>query len=130
MGSKGIEQHPSSPQDILNYLNELFAYALSIGMTYDQYWKEDPILLLSYVKAEEIKQSKRNNELWLQGLYVQIAIGNLVPVLNPFSKEHKPRKYLERPIPITEKERQEYEQAKVNKMISKLDNLVGKKVKN
>ena len=130
MGSKGIEQHPSSPQDILNYLNELFAYALSIGMTYDQYWKDDPILLLSYIKAEEIKQSKRNNELWLQGLYVQIAIGNLVPVLNPFSKEHKPRKYLDRPIPITEKERQEYEQAKLNKMISKLDNLVGKKVKN
>lgn len=122
------EAKTTSPQDILNYLDDLFAYALSIGMTYDQYWYDSPKLLKSFMKAEEIRMSRRNQELYLQGLYVQIAIGNLVPVLNPFSKEHKARKYLDKPIPITKREQEEYERERVNKIIRKLDSLVGKKL--
>lgn len=94
MGGKEVAQKTTTPQDIINYLYELFAYALSIGMNYEQYWYDDPMLINSYIKAEEIRQVKKNNELWLQGLYVYIAIGDLVPVLNPFSKDHKAKKYL------------------------------------
>lgn len=129
MGGKEVVEETTTPQDIINYLNELFAYALSIGMTYEQYWEQDPMLIKHYIKAEEIRQMKRNQELWLQGLYVQIAVGDLVPVLNPFSKDHKAKAYLDSPIPITQKEREEYEQQKIIKITKKLDSLVGKKVR-
>ena len=101
----------------LEYLNQLCDYALSIGMSYHDYWYEDADMLIRYHKAEIIKQRKRNNEMWLQGLYVHIAIGDLVPVLNPFSKEHKAKKYLSKPIPITKEEQEEQERDKYNRFV-------------
>ena len=128
MGSRGeldnSKTKTTSPQEILDYLEELFAYALSIGMTYEQYWYQDPKLLNSYMRAEEIRLSRKNFELYLQGLYVHIAIGDLVPVLNPFSKDHKPKKYLEKPIPITQKELEYEEEQKIQKMKQYMDSLV------
>ena len=132
MGSRrkldNSEQQTTSPQQIIDYLDELFAYALSIGMTYEQYWLQDPKLIYSYIKAEELRTKRKNQEMWLQGLYVHIAIGDLVPILNPFSKEHKARKYLDKPIPITQREQEEYEQERIQKITRKLDGLVGKKL--
>ena len=98
-------------------------------MTYDQYWFEDPKLINIYIKAEEIRQRKRNNELWLQGAYIYQAIGSLAPMLNPFSKDHKAKPYLKSPIPLTEEERDDIEREKyerfVNYMMSKVE--AGKK---
>ena len=95
-------------------------------MTYDQYWYEDPKILNAYLKAEEIKQRKRNNEMWLQGAYIYQAIGALTPVLNPFSKEHKAKPYLDKPIPITQQERDEIEQERYNRMLEYMQNRVKK----
>lgn len=129
MGSgRSVEQQDTSPKAIIDYLNSLFAYALSLGMTYEQYWYDDPYLINSYIKADEIRKVKRNNELWLQGYYVYHAVGCLVPVLNPFSKEHKAKKYLEAPVPITELEQEEYNAKRNKKIMAKLDSLVGKKL--
>lgn len=132
MGSRrkldNSEQQTTSPQQIIDYFDELFAYALSIGMTYEQYWLQDPKLIYSYIKAEELRTKRKNQEMWLQGLYVHIAIGDLVPILNPFSKEHKARKYLDKPIPITQREQEEYERERIQKITRKLDSLVGKKL--
>lgn len=113
----------------LEYLDKLFGYALSIGMPSDEYWNKDPLLINGYIEAEKIKQRKRNNELWLQGVYVYQAIGALTPVLNPFSKEHRAKPYLKQPIPLTEEEREDIEREKyerfVNYMMSKVE--AGKK---
>lgn len=113
----------------LEYLDKLFGYALSIGMTCDEYWNKDPTLINGYIEAEKIKQRKRNNELWLQGVYIYQAIGALTPVLNPFSKEHRAKPYLKQPIPLTEEEREAIEREKyerfVNYMMSKVE--AGKK---
>ena len=128
MGSSGLEenQKTASPKDIINYLNDLFDYALSIGMTYEEYWLQDPLLLEHYIKAEEMRVMRKNQELWLQGLYVHIAIADLVPVLNPFSKDHKPKKYLESPLPITQKEQEELRLKRIekwtNQMMSRIKN--------
>lgn len=110
----------------LEYLDELFAYALSIGMTYNQYWYDEPALLNNYVRAEQIKQRKRNNEMWLQGAYIYQAIGSLVPVLNPFSKEHRAKAYLKNPIPLTEEEREDIEREKYERFVKYMHSLVKK----
>lgn len=115
MGESGrITAEAISP---IEYLDELFAYALSLGMTFDQYWYEDPYLINAYVKAESIRQKKKNTELWLNGAYIYQAIGCLVPVLNPFSKEHRAKPYLKRPIPITEEEKAELEREKYERFV-------------
>ena len=44
-------------------------YALSIGMTKREFMKSKPIELVSYGKADRLKQKRKDEELWLQGLY-------------------------------------------------------------
>ena len=127
MGGKEVAQKTTTPHEIINYLKDLCAYAISLGMTPKEYWCDDPSYLADYIRADEYKMRRKSQELWLQGLYVYIAIGDLVPVLNPFSKEHKARKYLDKPIPITQKHQEELEQAKYEKMKSYMMSLADKK---
>lgn len=122
MGSgelKSSQQKPktASPQEIIDYLENLFSYALSIGMTYEQYWYDEPSLLNRYIKAEEYRRVRRNQEMWLQGLYVHIAIGDLVPIINPLSKDHKAKPYLKKPIPVSREEMEEQERDKYNRFV-------------
>ena len=131
MGSSRLEetqnQQTTSPQDIINYLEDLFAFSLSLGMTYEQYWYGNPKLLNSYVRAEEYKRMRKNQELWLQGLYVHIAIGDLVPVLNPFSKDHKAKRYLDKPIPLSKEEKEEQDRQRYNDKLNRfVDYLMSK----
>lgn len=130
MGRSQLEnqtKQTSSPKEILNYLDELCAYALSIGMTYEQYWYGDPKLLNTYIRAEEFRRTRRNQELWLQGLYVHYAIGTLVPVLNPFSKDKKAKSYLKEPLPISEKDLEERRLKRIEKWTKMMMSKVEKK---
>lgn len=94
----------------LEYLDKLFVYALSLGMSYDQYWHDDPKLINCFIEADEIRQRKKNYELWVQGFYVYQAIGSLIHLANPFSKERRAKPYLKEPIPLTQKEKEEAEE--------------------
>ena len=84
---------------------ELFPYYLSIGMTPEQYWDGDCTLTKYYREAEELRNEKRNQELWLQGMYVYEAICDISPILHAFAKKGtKPNPYPEKPYAITEKQ--------------------------
>jgi hypothetical protein len=101
---------------------EAFPYYLSIGMTYEQFWDGDPMLCKYYREAEEIRNEKKNQELWLQGMYIYEALADISPVLHAFAKKGtKPQPYTETPYAITkkqrdrikaEKEKQEFEKGK------------------
>lgn len=85
-----------------------FPYYLSIGMTPEQYWDGDPALAKYYRKSDEIKCKRRNEELWLQGLYIYEALCDVSPVLNAFAKKGtKPRPYAERPYALNNHDREE-----------------------
>ena len=82
--------------------NESFIYFLSIGMTYEQFWYQDPHLVRAYAKAEEMRIKRRNEELYLQGRYVYEAIGAFAEILPAFPKKGaKIQPYLEEPFPLT-----------------------------
>lgn len=84
---------------------EVFPYYLSIGMTYEQFWEGDPILAKCYREADEIKAERKNQELWLQGMYIYEALCDVSPVLHAFAKRGtKANPYSERPYAITEKQ--------------------------
>lgn len=80
---------------------EHFPYYLSIGMTYEQYWNGDPMLVKYFRQADEMKYERKNQELWLQGMYVYYALGAVMPV----AKGHEQPKYPDKPFSLTDKQR-------------------------
>ena len=99
---------------------DVFPYYLSIGMTYEQFWEGDPALTVYYRKAEELRNSRRNQELWLQGMYVYEAICDASPILHAFAKKGaKPHPYSDNPYPITEADRRHVTEKKERKLAEK-----------
>ena len=99
---------------------ELFPYYLSIGMTYEQYWEGDCTLVKYYRQAEEMRNEKRNQELWLQGMYVYEAICDASPVLHAFAKKGtKPIPYSAKPYPLNDKQAKREEEEKQRKLAEK-----------
>jgi hypothetical protein len=61
-----------------------------------------------YRKADELSRERRNQELWLQGMYIYEAFCDVAPVLHAFAKKGtKPRPYSDHPYAITNREREE-----------------------
>lgn len=99
---------------------ELFPYYLAIGMTPEQYWDGDCTLPKYYRKAEELRNEKRNEELWLQGMYVYEAICDVAPILHAFAKKGtKPNPYASKPYPLTSKQVEQDEEEKQRKVAEK-----------
>ena len=99
---------------------EMFPYYLSIGMTPEQYWDGDCTLVKYYRKAEELRNEKRNQELWLQGMYIYEAICDVSPVLHAFAKKGtKPNPYSAKPYAISEKQIRKEREEKERKIAEK-----------
>jgi hypothetical protein len=82
-------------------------------MTEEQYWDKDCNLVKAYRKADELKQERKNQELWLQGRYYYDALLSVAPVLHAFAKKGtKPSPYMEQPYPLTQKSVKAREEAK------------------
>ncbi len=87
---------------------EVFPFYLSIGMTPEQYWDGDPQLAKHYRKADELKRQRKNQELWLQGMYIYEALCDVAPIFHAFAKKGtKPTPYTDHPYSITTKERED-----------------------
>lgn len=87
-------------------------------MTYDQYWNEDCQLVVYYRKAHRIRNDRKNEELWLQGMYFYEALCDVSPILHAFAKNGtKPIPYPNRPYALTETEanRRKKDEARQNR---------------
>ena len=86
-------------------------------MTPEQYWDGDCTLVKYYRKAEEIRNEKRNQELWLQGMYIYEALCDVSPVLHAFAKKGtKPSPYSAEPYPMNNKQIIHREEEKQRKL--------------
>ena len=99
---------------------EMFPYYLSIGMTPEQYWEGDCTLTKYYRQAEELRNEKRNQELWLQGMYIYEAVCDVSPILHAFAKKGaKPHPYPSKPYAISEKQIRQEREEKERKLAEK-----------
>lgn len=73
-------------------------------MTYELFWEAEPQVAAAFRRAEEIKNRRLNQELWLNGVYMREALASTVG--NMFSKGSK-HEYPPEPIAITVAEQQE-----------------------
>jgi len=85
---------------------------MSIGMSYDEFWNQDVLMAKAYRKANELRDKKRNQELWLQGMYIYEALCNVSPLFrfNMKKGQIKPEPYPKEPYPITAIEVKEREE--------------------
>lgn len=84
---------------------------MSIGMTYDEFWNGNVSMVKAYRKANELRDKRRNQELWMQGLYVYEALCDASALFRFTTKKSiKPEPYPKEPFPITELEVREREE--------------------
>ena len=102
-----LEEPSETSQSIKTYFHTLFGYFLSIGMSYREFWDEDVELVNDYVNAENIRQTKLNNQLWLQGMYNRLAIGSCLS---------KNAKYPNQPIPLSQRDIDKKKHIKVERL--------------
>lgn len=94
-------------------------------MSYDQFWHGDPMLAKAYRRAHDYQNEQRNQEMWMQGMYIYDAVA--VAISNAFGgKSAKKQKYFAKPIDLglhekTEQEKKRDEERELNKWITNLN---------
>ncbi len=84
---------------------------MSIGMSYDEFWNGNVSMVEAYRKANELRDKRRNQELWLQGRYFYEALCDASPLFRfTMKKTIKPEPYMKEPLPITAEEVREREE--------------------
>lgn len=101
---EGEDPNGSSPISIDVLFKEEFPHYLAMGMTPEEYWHGEADLPVHYRKAETIKRSKKNRELWLQGRYFYDAI---VCAFSADAARENQSGYLDEPYPTTHEEADE-----------------------
>ena len=95
---------------------------MSIGMSYDEFWEQDMSLVEAYRKAYELREKRRNQELWLQGMYFYEALCDASPLFRFSMKKGtiKPEPYVKEPYPITAAEVREREEREARRKEERL----------
>lgn len=102
----------SSSQPIKSFpqiFDEMFPFYLNCGMTYEQYWYDDPWLVCAYYDAWEMRRDETNYFAWLNGVYHYIAVATAISNVSFDGKHHKTNDYLDKPLPIRPKTEEELE---------------------
>ena len=87
------------------FLTETFErlcpYYMAIGMTYDQFWRDDVTMPIMFRRAYKIKQEENKWNNWEGGVYTYEALLKVSPVLHAFAKNGtKPLPFSEKPYGI------------------------------
>lgn len=71
---------------------------MSYGMSYDEFWYDSPYRAKFYREAKKIQVKQRDEEFWMQGVYIYDALCRVSPILHAFSKSGtKPLPYPTKP---------------------------------
>lgn len=98
---------------------------MAYGMTWEQYWYGDPWMVRAFQDAYLLKRRIKNEELWLEGLYIYRAV--YAVIASAFG--NRSEKYVSTPfdfLPKTKAEKEQEEFEKKQKVIRYLDSLARK----
>lgn len=101
MGSSRLVSEEKSKVEytsLTKTFEELCPIFMSYGMSYDEYWYGSPYRAKFYLDAHKIKTKQKDEELWMQGMYIYEALCDVSPILHAFSKNGtKPLPYSKKP---------------------------------
>lgn len=84
---------------------------MSYGMSYDEFWFDSPYRAKFYREAKKIQVQQKDEELWMQGVYIYDALCRVSPILHAFSKSGtKPLPYPSKPYTAQMEEEKNAEQ--------------------
>lgn len=114
--SGGSVSETEEPQEFsfAKYLDTICPYYFLYGMTWDEFWYGSIDRLQGYWQKHQFEVEQRNQELWLQGLYIRLAVASCLD---------KKNKYPEKPHRITamtEAEQEAENKSKVERMREQL----------
>lgn len=106
MGDRVTDDLPKEEKTWGQIFDEMFPFYLSIGMSADEYWNQEPKLAIAYRKAHQLRMQRWNFEAWMENQYtmaaLQASVGNMF-----IEKGKTPFKYPSEPYPLTEEEAEE-----------------------
>ena len=89
---------------------------MSIGMTYNEYWKGPAELCKFYRKAFKLKEKRKNTDQWRQGAYIYNAMQNVAPLFRSLNKRGtKIEPYMAEPIPLDQEDIKAMEERRMRK---------------
>lgn len=101
MGSSGLIAKDKSKVESISLtktFEELCPIYMSYGMSYDEFWYDSPYRAKFYLDSHKIKVKQKDEEMWIQGMYIYEALCKVSPILHAFSKKGtKPLPYSEKP---------------------------------
>ena len=99
---------------------------MSIGMTYKEFYEEDPRIVRAYQEAERLRTAKQSKLTWVQGIYFYNAISTgLANFGAGLGGKVGKAQYIKEPIrltPKTEKEIEAERQKQLRAYIEELKN--------
>ena len=105
MGGCGVTETPQKLLSIDELFDRAFPEYLAMGMTYEQFWKQDCSLVIAYRKAYKLRQEEINRNAWLQGLYIFKALQTAPVTVNGFApKGYTPEPYPNKPFDFAPKQ--------------------------
>ena len=92
------EESRVEPFSLTKIFEDLCPIYMSYGMSYDEYWYGDAYRAKFYREAFELNVRHKDEEFWMQGMYIYDAICRVAPILHAFSKSGtKPLPYPDKP---------------------------------
>ena len=79
---------------------------MAMGMSLSEFWDGDPMLVVYYRKAHQIRQDMINAWEWRMGVYNLSAFGTVVGSMFAKNKNDMPE-YIKEPLPLREKTEEE-----------------------
>lgn len=101
MGSNGLISKERPKVEFISLtktFEELCPIYMSYGMSYDEYWYGEPFRTKYYRDSHKLKIKQKDEEMWIQGMYIYEALCKVSPILHAFSKKGtKPLPYSDKP---------------------------------
>lgn len=85
--------------------NEWLPQALTLGISYNDFWHMNPRIIKIHLKAQKIKEQMIDEKLWRMGLYVESAVATAVE--HNLAGRKTKSKYVEKPL-LQQAEEREY----------------------
>ena len=128
MGSNGLISKGKSKVEYISLtktFEELCPIYMSYGMSYDEFWYEEPYRTKFYLYSHKLKVKQKDEEMWIQGMYIYEALCKVSPILHAFSKKGtKPLPYSDKPymssFSVVEKQQDKEQEIKNAQMIARI----------
>lgn len=79
---------------------------MAIGMSYKEFWFENPYIAETYLKAHKIREEMKKYDFWTLGAYFYESLANTSVMFRDFAKNgSKPKPYPGKPYGVEERKK-------------------------